>query len=114
MGTPKIKKSVDTLTNEEFRVQFEASTLNLLLSGKTPKYEERFKAWARNTQGEHLNNLTDALLSAIAYATITRKDDVDYLRGQAQGVIIMHEWIKQFGSETGKVEEEEEDVFNGL
>lgn len=112
MGTPKIKKSVDNLENKEFQVHYNA--FDLLMHGKTPKYGDRFKSWARATQGEHLNNLIDALLSAVAYKTITStqgqaEKSVDFRRGQADGIILMGEWIKTYASETKTINEEEED-----
>lgn len=107
MGKPKIKKSIDNLSPEEFKVHLTAG--NLLLHDKTPGYEKRFKSWAKSTQGEHLTNLVSALLSALAYQTITKQGNVDHLRGQADGIILISEWIQQYASETKIINAEEED-----
>jgi len=89
--------------------------VNHLLDGKTPAYEKRFKSWAANTNGEHLHNLADSILSATAIAMVTGEATkvapnvgVDYLRGQTNGILMMLEFIRLYASETVTVTEDEE------
>lgn len=122
----KNPKTEDLLAFAELlRVKVRSS--DLLFDGKTAGYQNRFSKWAKNTYqadnntaGEHLNNLTDAILSSVAYVIATGDGDkalkdksVDYLRGVAQGVLIVQAYIKQFASESDNSNNEEiEDLFN--
>ena len=95
-----------------------ANAQNLLLHGKSKGYSKRFASWAKNTSGEHLTNLTDAILSSIAFSTITGKKDVKYggepvtvefLRGAAYGILFMKDSIVVASSETKQEESNNED-----
>ena len=99
------KKPENKLNTLRFYVKTQG--VNYLLHGKSPKYEERFKSWARNTQGEHLTNLADALLSATAKGMVTGQIDaltpnvsVEFLRGQTNGILMFLDIIKEYASET--------------
>ncbi len=80
---------------------------NLLFDGKTPGYEKRFKSWAKGTYGEHLENLVDALLSSLAQVMVTGKanadfpdSSVEFLRGEANGILLVADYIRTHASET--------------
>lgn len=112
MGEPDLEKKFPTLEKEMFIVYGDAD--DLLLLNKTPKYINRFKSWARNTQGEHLDNLTSAMLSAIAYATVTGRSKgmfderyYDYLGGQAQGILMIKEKIRTYASDSKVIIDDE-------
>lgn len=122
----KNPKTEDLLAFAELlRVRVRSS--DLLFDGKTKGYQNRFAKWAKNTYqadnnlaGEHVNNLTDAILSSVAYVIATGDGDktlkdksVDYLRGVAQGVLIVQGYIRQFASESDNSSNEvEEELFN--
>lgn len=112
------KKPENEITALPFKVK--AGAVNLLLHGKSPKYEERFKSWAKNTSGEHLNNLVDAMLSAVAYVIATGnktdlvdEDNIDKLQGYSQGILLVREVIKLYSSET-KEENLSQDEYSSL
>ena len=103
---------------DQLRFVVKANATNLLFHGKSPKYPSRFQSWAKNTQGEHLENLVDAFLSGIAYPMATGRAthfapnvDVEYLRGMAQGVLLFQEFIKIHASETKPSDDTEQDEF---
>lgn len=129
MGDKQLEKTLDNLRKDEFRVIANAN--DWLFDGKTPKYHVRFKSWAKNTNGEHLDNLVNALLSAVAYSmatgqvsAITQKDSVEHLRGMTQGILALQEYVRLYASETvtqsqqkkeeAETEEGEDDVISGL
>lgn len=129
MGNKKIQKTPNDLRKDEFQVIANAN--DWLFDGKTPKYHIRFKSWAKNTNGEHLDNLVNALLSAVAYSmatgkvsAITQKDSIEHLRGMTQGILALQEYVRLYASETVaqsqqkkeevEVEDEEDDVISGL
>jgi predicted component of viral defense system (DUF524 family) len=98
------------------RFHVKTQAVNLLLDGKTPAYEKRFKSWAKNTDGEHLHNMADAILSSTAYAMVTGSAtkiapnvNVDFLRGQTNGILMVLDIIKTYASETGEVTSEDEE-----
>lgn len=105
------------------RFHVKTQAVNYLLDDKTPAYEKRFKSWAKNTNGEHLHNLADALLSATATSMVTGNVNkiapnisVDFLRGQTNGILMMLEFIKLYSSETveNPVDEEFETLADML
>ena len=110
--------------SEVSRLSFHVKTesINYLLDDKTPAYEKRFKSWAKNTHGEHLNNLADALLSATAMSMVTGSAtkvapnvSVDFLRGQTNGILMMLEFIKLYSSETTvNIEDEDYETLSDM
>ena len=104
---------------KSLRLHVKSQAVNYLLDDKTPAYEKRFKSWAKNTDGEHLHNLADSLLSVTAQAMVTGQASkiapnvgVDFLRGQSNGILMMLEFIRLYSSET--VEIAEDDDFETL
>lgn len=102
MGKKLEKNAVNVeMAPEQFVVHTEA--INTLFHGKTPGYPRRFKSWAQKTQGEHLDNLVNALLSNLAYTmaigSSTGVSD-ERLRGRADGILLMKEYILLHASGT--------------
>lgn len=100
MGTKNTRKTVDLeFQPEHFRVHTEA--IDALFHGKTHAYTKRFKSWAQRTQGEHLENLVNALLSNLAFTiAVGTKSGVsdDRLRGRADGILLIKQFIKLHAS----------------
>lgn len=118
MKEEKLKKSSNLQDLDALQFQVKTNALNVLFDGKSPKYQQRFKSWAKSVHGEHLDNLVDALLSSVAYIIATgkaedivgmdKKTTIEYLQGQVQGILTLQNWIRQYASET-KITTEEED-----
>lgn len=99
-------------------LKVKSNAVHALFDDKSPKYPQRFKSWAKETHGEHLDNLVDALLTGIANMLVRGEHEniqgfdsnasVIFLRGQVQGVLTVQDWIKTHASET-KITNEEED-----
>jgi hypothetical protein len=121
MSKKKEEKSSKNLVQDYELVTFKVkvNTSNLLFDGKSPGYPKRFASWARSTQGEHLTNLIEAVLSEVANISITGKgttlfpsSDPLYLRGIAAGVLSVSEIIRQNAGETIQVDSNnEQDEF---
>lgn len=114
MKEKNLEKSNDLQNLDATRLLVKTTASNLLFHNKTDKYPQRFKSWAKNTNGEHLDNLVDALLSAIAYAIATgkitttiRTDNLDRIQGMADGILLVQEWIRVYASETKVTTEED-------
>lgn len=94
-----------------------------LFQNKTPKYSTRFISWASEIKGEHLDNLLDAVLASINYVIVTgnRTKDIDntnveFLRGMAEGVLLMKHIIITYSAVKDSSEEkfirDINDLFN--
>jgi len=108
-------KKIEKSEIKSLRLHVKTQAINYLLDDKTPAYEKRFKSWAKNTQGEHLNNLADSILSVTAQAMVTGQVNkvapnvsVDFLRGQTNGILMMLEFIRLYSSETVEITDDEE------
>lgn len=123
MNKKKVEKNENSTDNlvqglDLLRFNVKSNATNLLFHGKSPKYPARFSSWAKNTSGEHLDNLVDAFLSGIAFPIATGKAThfapnvkIDYLQGMAQGVLMFQEFVKLYASETKPSDETEQDEF---
>ena len=110
----KIEEKVEkmpALDKLNFIVKYNAG--NLLLHEKSEGYQKRFTSWSKNTNGEHLDNLTEALLSSIAQVMVTgqpthmfKNVSVDALRGNANGIIAMSEFIRVYASDSEPSQED--------
>lgn len=115
MKEKKLEISNNLQDLDATRLLVKTTAGNLLFHNKTDKYPQRFKSWAKNTNGEHLENLVDALLSAVAYAIATgkvtttiRTESLDRVQGIADGILLVQEWIRVYASETRIITEDEE------
>ena len=98
-------------------LKVKSNAVNALFDDKSPKYDQRFKSWAKETQGEHFDNLVDALLTGIANILVRGQHEsvqgfdsnasVIFLRGQVQGILTVQEWIRTYASETKIITEED-------
>ena len=107
MGKENVKKTGEiAFTQGDFVVI--AQAVDALLHEKSPAYPKRFKSWAQKVQGEHLDNLTNALLSNTAFTIAVgskpdengNKVSTDRLRGRVDGILLMREYIRTYSSET--------------
>lgn len=102
MGQKNKEKTVEVVFKPEYFV-VHTEAIDALFHGKTPAYAKRFKSWAQKTQGEHLDNLVNALLSNLAFTIATGSKtgaSDERLRGRAEGILLIKEYIKTYASGT--------------
>ena len=101
MVEQKNKKSKKDKNNlETIRIRIQQTAEDYLYHGKTPKYHVFFSKWATRTiEGEYLNDLTEAEVSATARKMLLDKATqqnpafIWYWQGYAAGILRMSEVI---------------------
>ena len=117
MKEKKLENSNNLQDLDTVLFKVKSNAINVLLDNKTPKYKQRFQSWAKETHGEHFDNLVDALLTGIANVLVrgehenikgfSSNDSVIFLRGQVQGILTMQEWIRTYASESKIITDED-------
>ena len=104
MDTKK-QKSIETINEriEAFEkyvvLPVDTDYINNLFNGRSPQYNVRFAAWARNTldKDSHMENFINALLAKFSTDLLLGQSEYtdDFLRGQASGIIFLYEEMKR-------------------
>ncbi len=104
----KKQKSIDIINKrvakleEDIVVPLDLDYMSVLLKGKSPQYNIRFAAWARNTldKDSHMENFVNALLSKFASDLLLGHSEYtdDFIRGQASGILFLWEEMQRLSN----------------
>ena len=97
-STEQIKKRIEKLSNI-IEGSTEADWVAILLRGKSPQYNKRFSAWAKNTlDSPYFEDMTGAMVISFAMLLLTKDEDVNFVKGQANAVLFMLEETRRLSN----------------
>jgi len=94
-----IAKRIEKLSNI-IEGSTEADWVAILLRGKSPQYNKRFSAWSKNTlESSYFEDMVGAMTVSFAmFLLITKEEDVDFVKGQANAVLFMLEEMQRLSN----------------
>ena len=95
-----IQKRIDALTRT-LQGSTQSDWVAILLRGKTPKYNEKFAGWAKNTLASpYFEDMVGAMVVSFAMLSLISKEGLsdEFVKGQADAVLFMFEEMQRLSN----------------
>jgi len=93
-----INKRIEKLSNI-IEGSTETDWVAILLRGKSPQYNKRFSAWAKNTlDSPYFEDMVGAMAISFAMSLLIGDEDTSFVKGQANAVLFMFEEMNRLSN----------------